>query len=191
MARASKRAAKSGTAKPPAKGGRPKAGAARRGTARARRGNRVLIFFGYLLFTLLLIFLPPIAAMIVLGLAPTLVALAFDHGAFKRPRLITLASFNLAGTFPFLLQLWNSHDAVTDFFRMISDIYTWGIIYGATAFGAGLLWVGPALAAIILQAINQDRVKQLEKRQKALVREWGTDISDTLASPGEAANRNS
>ncbi|RMF13899.1 MAG: hypothetical protein D6757_07255 [Alphaproteobacteria bacterium] len=157
-----------------------KKGRARTSAKKPGGGHRLLIFLAYLLFTLLLLFFPPIAAMIVLGLAPALVVLAFDHGAFKRPRLITLASFNFAGLFPFLLQLWHSHDTVSDFFRMISSIYTWGIIYGAAAFGAGLLWVGPALAAIILQAINQDRIKQIEKRQKALVREWGADITDTI-----------
>ncbi len=186
MARKTKKAEKSPPKKPTAAKGQIRKDAKPR-----RGGNRVLIFLGYLLFTLLLIFFPPIAAMIVLGLAPTLVALAFDHGAFKRPRLVTLACFNFAGAFPFLLRLWRSHDTVTDFFRMISDIYTWAVIYGAAAFGAGLLWVGPALAAIVLQAINQDRIRQLEKRQKALVREWGPEIADTIEPQGAGTARTS
>ncbi len=180
-----KKAAKKKGTRPaaPASGGN----AAQMGRKMARKtGNskglrHFLLFVGYAAFGALLLFEPTMAALIVVGLAPSLVALFFDHGAFRRPRLITLCCFNLAGFFPYFAQLLNAHDRVGEFFSMITDIYVWAVIYGATALGAGLLWIGPFLAAIVLQALNDERIKEVEKRQLALVKEWGAEVKETGA----------
>ncbi len=154
--------------------------AARAGNARGLR--HLLLFAGYAAFGALLLFEPTMAALIVVGLAPSLVALFFDHGAFRRPRLITLCCFNLAGFLPYFARLLSAHDRVGEFFSMITDIYVWAVIYGTTALGAGLLWIGPFLAAIVLQALNDERIKEVEKRQLALVKEWGPEVKE--AGPG-------
>ena len=161
----------------PAAAGGTAAGA--RAASRSGRGVRqVLLFLGYLLFGILLLFEPTIAALIVVGLAPSLVALFFDHGAFRRPRLITLSCFNLAGFLPYFAELLEARDRVATFFSMITDIYVWAVIYGSAALGAGLLWIGPFLAAIVLQAINDERIKDVEKRQLKLVQEWGPEVKE-------------
>ncbi len=152
-----------------------------RGTGSPKGLRHFLLFVGYAAFGALLLFEPTMAALIVVGLAPSLVALFFDHGAFRRPRLITLCCFNLAGFLPYFARLLSAHDRVGEFFSMITDIYVWAVIYGATALGAGLLWIGPFLAAIVLQALNDERIKEVEKRQLALVKEWGAEVKETGA----------
>ena len=182
MAKTSARRGKvTGPGKSGAKAARPgRQKVARPGGSRGLR--HFLLFVGYATFGVLLLFEPTMAALIVVGLAPSLVALFFDHGAFRRPRLITLCCFNLAGFLPYFARLLSAHDQVGEFFSMITDIYVWAVIYGATALGAGLLWVGPFLAAIVLQALNDERIKEVEKRQLALVKEWGAEVK----GPGAA-----
>ncbi len=180
-----KKAAKTSGARPTvAISGGKAANAGRRKTRKAGNSKGLrhfLLFVGYASFGALLLFEPTMAALIVVGLAPSLVALFFDHGAFRRPRLITLCCFNLAGFLPYFARLLNAHDRVGEFFSMITDIYVWAVIYGATALGAGLLWIGPFLAAIVLQALNDERIKEVEKRQLALVKEWGAEVKGSGA----------
>jgi len=156
-------------AKPPRKRGAA-------GSQRRRTGH----FFVYIAFGLLLVFSQALAALLLVGLMPTLVILFADIGAYKGPRLITMLTFNAAGVLPYAKLLLDQGMRMSDFTALIGEVVNWAVMYGAAGVGAAAIWLGPVVAAAAQQVLNADSVRKLDRRRKALIEEWGEELTQSI-----------
>ncbi|RMD88673.1 MAG: hypothetical protein D6807_05235 [Alphaproteobacteria bacterium] len=159
-----------------------KSTAAKTGSPAARKRGRGRHFFIYILVGVLLMLSPPIAALLIVGLLPTLTMLLADTGAYKSLRLNAMFAFNLAGVLPFMVQLWDAGASMDGFKTLAGDLTVWAIMYGAAFVGATMLWLGPVLAAAAQQILNGEAARRVEKQLKLLVEEWGDDVIRSSAA---------
>ncbi|MFQ5348444.1 MAG: hypothetical protein ACE5ED_11490, partial [Rhodothalassiaceae bacterium] len=94
----------------------------------ARKRGRGRHFFIYILMGVLLMLSPPIAALLIVGLLPTLAMLLADTGAYKSLRLNAMFAFNLAGVLPFVVQLWDAGASMEGFKTLAGDLTVWAIM---------------------------------------------------------------
>ncbi len=156
--------------------------AASRGGRRAGKGRRGNQFFIYILMGILLMLSPPIAALLIVGLLPTLVILFVDMGQFKALRLNAMFAFNLAGVLPFVVELWDAGASMEQFKSMAGDLTVWAVMYGAAFAGAAMLWMGPVLAASTQQLLNGEAANRIGRHLRMLVDEWGEDVAQSSAA---------
>lgn len=111
---------------------------------------------------------------------PTLVAAVIDKSP-QKTLWLTIGSVNLAGTVPAWFALWEQGGSVSAAMMILSNPATLLIAFGAAAAGWVIhMNVTPLVAALIIRR-NESRVKDIEKRQKELIRKWGDDIAKTVA----------
>lgn len=108
-------------------------------------------------------------------LIPTLVAAIVDNNQQKTAWL-TVGAMNLAGTIPGLFMLWDMGHTIPMAFQLVLQPMTIIVAFGGAAVG----WViynnvTPGVAGIILKK-NEYRLREIEKRQKELVRKWGSGV---------------
>ena len=109
-------------------------------------------------------------------MVPTIVASIIDRNP-QRTLWITIGALNLAGTVPAVFGLWEKGHHLDNAISTVTDPTNLLIAYGA----AGVGWlvyqnITPFVAAIMVRK-NEIRLKEIEKRQKELVRKWGEDVA--------------
>jgi len=149
-----------------------------RGASKTRRGGGYVVV--YIAFGLLLVFAPALAALLLVGMMPTLVSLFADMGAYKGPRLVTMFSFNAAGVLPYAKALVEEGLHMAGFNAVMTDVVSWTVMYGAAGAGAAVIWLGPVLAAAAQQILNADAVSNLDRRRTALIAEWGEELAQSM-----------
>ena len=113
------------------------------------------------------------AILVFLGLAPTLVLGFTGKGDNKTQRLMCVGFANASGIMFLIKDVW-VNPALFD--RMIMDPNNWIIMWGAAAIGYALNYVGPMIAAMIMQGLAQDRVKNINQQKQELVEMWGHEV---------------
>ena len=128
-----------------------------------------IVFLGLLLLAL------PTMMVLAIGMAPTLAAFIGDR---TPGRYLTkcVAGMNFAGVIPSLYMLWiTGHDLATAN-KIVTDAFTWLIMYSAAGIG-WLLFLGLPGAVAMFRALNaQRRIYVLREQQKELINEWGDCI---------------
>jgi hypothetical protein len=114
-----------------------------------------------------------VAMLLLFGLLPTLVLGITGKGAFKAERMQCVALANIAGVIMLIPEVWTNPNA---FERVIFDFKNWIIMWGSAAIGYALIYIGPMIAAIVMQSLAQDRVKKINSQRQELVEMWGTDV---------------
>lgn len=130
----------------------------------------------------LLLLALPTTMVLAIGMAPTLGAFFAD----KTPgHYLTkcVAGMNFAGVIPSLYNLWiTGHDLKTAN-DIVTDPYTWLLMYGTGAMG-WLLFLGLPGAVAVFRSLNATRrIYVLREQQKALINEWGDCILPATAAP--------
>lgn len=120
----------------------------------------------------------PTVLLLVVGMAPTLVAffIVDRHPAKYSTRAV--GYLNFAGCLPYALDLWRS-GGVWDFetlFTIITDPFTLLVMYSAAAVGWMVLFASPPVVAAYLAVTSEMREKQLKARQKELIADWGRNV---------------
>ena len=123
---------------------------------------------------------PAMAALTVVGLAPTLAAWLVDQHVYRPLRLRTIFLFNVSGIVPYLVTIWNSGKGFSSAIGIMSDIYSWLIMYGAAALGLAALWIGPQLASTARQMMASDRARRLGKIRRQMIKEWSGEIAGEI-----------
>ena len=123
----------------------------------------------------LLLLALPTTMVLAIGMAPTLGAFFAD----KTPgRYLTkcVAGMNFAGVIPSLYHLWiTGHDLKTAN-DIVTDLYTWLLMYCAGGMG-WLLFLGLPGAVAVFRSLNASRrIYFLREKQKSLINEWGDCI---------------
>lgn len=143
---------------------------------RRRRGSGDSNAFGILFIILLVVlgFINMNAAMLLtLGLLPTVVLGFTGKGDNKTQRMLSVAFANGAGVVVLFVDVWNSPSV---FESLIMSPNTWVIMWGAAVIGYALNYVGPMIAAMIMQGLAQDRIKNINQQKQELVELWGHEV---------------
>jgi len=132
----------------------------------------------------------PFVLLLMIGLAPTWIAILSDPDPF-RARIATVAQLNLAGTLPFFAHLWRQGGQMKAFLEIMSDVFTWIAMFGSAGAALALLWIGPQVMLIVRRTVNATRRLELEREQGQLVEEWGEEVAapGPGAAPGKAGQR--
>lgn len=107
---------------------------------------------------------------------PTFVAALVDNNLHKTAGM-TVGAMNLAGSVPAWLHLWRSGHNLENALSLLMDPETLLVAYGAAAAGwIVYIYIPPVVAAFLVRKYEK-RLKDIEKRQKELVRKWGAEVS--------------
>lgn len=112
-------------------------------------------------------------AVAIVGLAPTVVLSLTAKGANKSERIQCVGFMNIAGVIPFIATVI---DQPRELMFIITNPINLATMYGAAAVGYALIYVGPMVAAIVLQSLAQERIKTLNQQRQALIELWGADV---------------
>lgn len=136
----------------------------------------------FMVFVTAAIFLPTTIIWSICML-PTLVAAVIDNHPQKTAWL-TVGAMNTAGTVPVWLSLLDSGQysmldagrAIPATFQLIVQPMSIIVPYGGAAIGWFIYYKVTPLVAAIVQTKNERRLRDIEKRQKALVKKWGEGV---------------
>ena len=132
-------------------------------------------FAVFMIFVTALVFLPSTIVFSVC-MIPTLVAAIIDNEQ-RKTAWLTVGSMNLAGTVPGVFNLWDMGHTVPAAFQLVAQPMTIMLSFGGAAVGWMIYYnVTPIVALIILRK-NEGRLKDIEKRQKVLVKKWGAEVA--------------
>jgi hypothetical protein len=132
-----------------------------------------------LLYTLLAI---PIAAMIIptmvvlsVAMVPTVVAFIMERrkGIYGG---LTVGAMNLAGTAPYLVDLWFTGHTVEAAVGIITSVLAWASFYGSAAVGWAIYAVTPNIVSSFIAMTAGRQITALRAKQRELVQTWGPDV---------------
>lgn len=109
-------------------------------------------------------------------LIPTFVAALIDN-AQPRTAWLTVGCMNFAGTVPTWLSLLENGHRIDQSFELLMQASTLILAYGAAGVGWLIYFnITPFVAGLLVMR-NEKRLKDIEKRQTALVAKWGRDVA--------------
>lgn len=109
-------------------------------------------------------------------MVPTLVAFIIDQEQ-QKTMWITIGAMNLAGTVPAWFTLWETGHNLDNAITVLTQPLSLFIAMGGAAAGWALYQnVTPFVAAVMMRK-NETRLKDIEKRQKDLVKKWGEEVA--------------
>jgi hypothetical protein len=112
------------------------------------------------------------------AMLPTVIVMFVDRREEKCASA-TICTFNLIGVLPYLTQIWRS-SSMDDASRvLISDLTTWGIIYGAALVGQIIYWTVPLAFSKLYEIKSKVEVSILDSKRAKLFSDWG--LSDKIA----------
>jgi hypothetical protein len=122
---------------------------------------------------------PGTVILVVVGLAPTLVAFLMDRTP-KKYAAFCMGGMNFAGVFPWIMKLWGMGalgGGVKDAISITFNPFNMIVMYGAAAFGWMIYQTVPPIVAAMIAVSAQHRIAQLRGRQRELIKEWGDAIA--------------
>lgn len=112
--------------------------------------------------------------MAAIGLLPTVVLAATGSGANKNLKFQVVAFINMIGVLMIAQQVYvNPAMFLPTLFNPISVALMWG----CAGLGYVVVFMAPAFAAMVLQALSQDRLKKLNAQRNQVVEAWGSDVT--------------
>jgi len=121
----------------------------------------------------------PTTIILMIGMLPTAAA-AFVDKSGKNLKALTVGGMNLAGTMPFLFDLWASDHTMGNAFRLITNPRTIIVIYCAAAIGYMIEWAMTGIVTAILSQRAEMRLRDIKKAQDRLVQKWGPEVTGEL-----------
>ncbi len=111
------------------------------------------------------------AITLAIGVVPTIVLGFTGKGDHKSERLQCVGFCNVAGVIPFMVQA-----KARGWEFVAGDIFNIVLMFGAAAIGYALVYVGPLVAAFVLQGLNEDRTKKITQQKQMLVDLWSHEV---------------
>lgn len=134
-----------------------------------------LILWSVVFVGVMFVFTGPVI-LIVVGMAPTLVAFLIDRTP-KKYAAFSMGGMNFAGVFPWLMKLNFVTGGVKEAIAVTFNPFNMIVMYGAAAFGWMIYQTVPPIVAAMIAVNAQHRIAQLRGRQKELIKEWGDAIA--------------
>jgi hypothetical protein len=117
----------------------------------------------------------PLCILLVVGLAPTVVAALIDRHR-RRYLARAVAATNLAGMVIPVMELLRVGISFSGVQHVLGDPRYWLIMYGAATIGWLLNFSMPSLARVYVDIRADQFQRQLEARAKELLKEWGEEV---------------
>ncbi|MEQ8371443.1 MAG: hypothetical protein RIE31_06265 [Alphaproteobacteria bacterium] len=119
----------------------------------------------------------PTAIVVGVGMAPSIVAFVAD---VERPRYrtYTIGLLNMAGTMPFVFDLWSGANTLATAVAIVGNVYAWLAMYGAAGIGWGLTVMMPGIAGVFFNAWAERRIVLDREEQVRLVQDWGPEVAE-------------
>jgi hypothetical protein len=119
----------------------------------------------------------PTAIVFGVGMAPTLASFVVDP---ERPRYRTysVSLLNLAGTVPFIIDLWAGTHSLHNALAIVYNVFSWLVMYGSAAAGWALTVAMPSVVTIGYNAWADKRITLNRQEQARLVQEWGPGVAE-------------
>jgi hypothetical protein len=143
---------------------------------RGRNGGSALITATVIIITALAMVALPLCILVVAGCLPTIVAVLVDRHR-RRYLARTVGAMNLAGVLPGAIKMWMVGITFHSLMQVINSPVSWLVMYGGAAAGWALYFIVPPIVTMVLEVNSDDTKRRLEARAKALIEEWGDEVT--------------
>lgn len=147
---------------------------ARKNTKRSSESGIALGLLFVMIVAGLTLYNQDLAILLVVGVIPTLSIALSEKGRWRSVRSQTVGMLNLAGVFIYCMKVVNNP---AEFDYIIGHPMTWIVMWGLAAFGYALLYVGPFVASKVLEMINFEKNKSLQKQKQDIIDVWGPEVA--------------
>ncbi|MFA4994940.1 MAG: hypothetical protein WC521_06520 [Bdellovibrionales bacterium] len=141
-------------------------------------GGKFKFILGAIMIAVAMPFMLASVMLLIAGLVPTYVAYATDDDPDKTGATCVCA-MNLAGIFPFLMDLWIKGQTPNNALLILSDANSWLVILGASAIGQLIIYAVPQAIATMSLTHAEGRIKTLRKNLDFLKDAWGPEVGTT------------
>jgi hypothetical protein len=129
----------------------------------------------FMIFVTALVFLPS-TIVVSICMVPTLVAAIVDNN-LRKTAWLTVGAMNFAGTVPAVFNVWDMGHTVPAAFQLVAQPMTIMLSFGGAAVGWMIYYNLTPIVAMIILKKNEVRLREIEKRQKELVKKWGGEVA--------------
>lgn len=119
----------------------------------------------------------PTTVLLAIGMLPTVVAYISDQSRAKI-FVVTVGAMNLAGCFPFVIDLWLKGNGFDQSMQIISNPTTIIVMYAAAMMGYLIDWSISGVVAGMVYQRGLKRMKSIQDRQAELVERWGPEVTN-------------
>jgi uncharacterized membrane protein len=113
---------------------------------------------------------------IIIAMLPSVVAYYFDQSD-HRYTFKSIFYCNTAGILPYLAQLIQYGPRSSNIQGIMDHPVTWMVVFGSATGGLLLTLLGPIIGEILITSLHQTQVRNLQRAQKRIEKEWGSEIS--------------
>jgi len=145
-----------------------------------KRGN---IFLYLIIAVPLGLMVVPTMIVLAVALIPTGVAFLMERGKGYYGG-ITVGVMNLAGTMPYLADLWFGGHTIDGALDIITNVFAWMVFYGAAMFGWAIYSTTPSVVSTFMAMTAGHRITSLRGSQRELVQKWGPDVESIYEPDG-------
>lgn len=133
------------------------------------------------LFVALAIFFLPTTILLLIGLMPTIAAAVVDNSKGKSLTL-SVGILNLAGCFPFVVDLWQSTNPkdIQEAIKIAIDVRTIIVIYLAAALGYVIDYLTTSIVSNLMLQKASSRIKKIAKIQNEMIDRWGLKVNGKI-----------
>lgn len=128
----------------------------------------------------------PTVLVLVIGMAPTIVAFFTDRRKEKYAAFC-VGAMNLLGVLPVALGMWTRDHSMDSAMRNVTNVFNWFLMYGAASLGWGLYAVTPAIVAFVLRIQIERRITKMQSYQRELIDEWGEGVTEGVKTAEDKA----
>ncbi len=130
----------------------------------------------------------PTMIVLMVAMIPTGVAFLMERGKGYYGGL-TVGAMNLAGTSPYLADLWFKGHNIPAAVGIITNVFAWMMFYGAALFGWAIYSTTPSIVSAFMTMTAGNRITGMRAQQRELVQKWGPDV-ESVYEPDKGANEN-
>lgn len=121
-------------------------------------------------------FLPSVLVLVI-GMAPTIVAFFTDRRREKYAAFC-VGAMNFLGVLPVALGMWTRDHSMDSAMRNVTNVFNWFLMYGSAAIGWGLYSITPAIVAFYLRVQIERRIAKMQGYQQELIDDWGEGVTE-------------
>lgn len=146
--------------------------------------SKALQGFAWVLAPLIVYFMHPFLIVALAGMIPTFVAYIVD-GRPQRYAARTVGYMNFAGAMMVGMDIW-ADNTWQQSLEILSQPTNWLIMFGCAAVGWIFYYASPPIVYAYLTVANDMKLKQLQKEQRDLVKEWGDQVRSSAPNEDDA-----
>lgn len=144
----------------------------------AKKGAGKGMVLAWTFAIIILVFTPSTVFLLLIGMAPTLVAFFIIDRHPSKYVSRTVGYLNFAGCLPYALDLWQNSDfwSFDRLMEIITNPIALLVMYSAAAAGWAILFMTPPVVAAYLSVSFDMKEQRYKARQGELVETWGRNV---------------